>query len=494
MGSRKAGALDRLKAALMERFGPENEATVTREIQRHLSGKGKITVADLNTVETGLALKLPATGNSKRKTSMSQVKRRPISLFPTTPEGYSAGKTDLNVSVPLVSDLVPITTGKRILAPISPSPFPCFDGTSVQISHISPDCQRDRSPFDHGLPENQRFQGLSRRQIRRIPDSWGKVIQWDSAKYLKEQENRKAQRLEVRSSYRKDLDRQVERKKQAELSANQEENKFKAELSASLADLEAEKTQKTALHAAKKEQQRKVLALLQAIAKEQEKRKKTALLLERSQLDQLIKEEKEYAVLLNHRKKTLMCSIQHEQMQMAASKMIQRREKRAKSQAQARYTLNQDKAALKEETKKAKETTFLRNKELSVANLTSATLHKSKSGTETTAKVDEMPFFLDADRRAAARQQLQKEVIAVLAMQRKEHEERRQLRGRESSLQTESGEKDKEKIEKQQKLGKFLREQVQERQKRLEEEKQFSLAEMQINRSLIDAASAAFLV
>ena len=346
-------ALDRLKTALLSRFGPENEAVVIREIQRKISGKDKIAIADLDEVETGLMQELGRKGTSKRQAVTPDPRRRRISLLPTTPEACR-GKTDLNTSVPSVSDLVPINTGKRILAPVSSVLFPRFDETSVEITHFSPYCQRDRSPFDHGLPENQRFQGYSRRQLRRLPDSWGKVLKWDTAKYMQEEENRKAQRLLVRSSYRKDLDLQVERKKQAVLTASQEASTFKTELSVGLAAFEAEKAQKTALKAAKKEQQKTVLGLLQAIAREQEESRKIAIRIERSQLDQLVDQEKQHTALLKLRKKALMLSIQSDQMQVAASKLQQARNQRAQSQAHTRLALSQDKAAFEEHTKRQK--------------------------------------------------------------------------------------------------------------------------------------------
>jgi len=304
---------------------------------------------------------------------------------------------------------------------------------------------------------------------------------------MQEEENRKAQRLLVRSSYRKDLDLQVERKKQAVLTASQEASTFKAELSVGLAAFEAEKAQKTVLKAAKKEQQKTVLGLLQAIAREQGESRKIAIRLERSQLDQLVGQEKQHTALLKLRKKALMLSIQSDQMQVAASKLQQARNQRAQSQAHTRLALSQDKAAFEEHTKKAKETTFLRDKELSAANLTSAALRKSKSGTETTAKMDEMRLFVDADKRAAVSQQLRKEVLTVLAKQRKEHEEGKQHRAKEDWVQVESGRKDREKAEKQQDMRRLLQAQVEERNRRLEEERQFSQAEMQLNRPLFEA-------
>ena len=75
----------------------------------------------------------------------------------------------------------------------------------------------------------------------------------------------------------------------------------------------------------------------------------------------------------------------------------------------------------------------------------------------------------------------------MLAKQRKEHEEGKQHRAKEDWVQVESGRKDREKAEKQQDMRRLLQAQVEERNRRLEEERQFSQAEMQLNRPLFEA-------
>ena len=75
----------------------------------------------------------------------------------------------------------------------------------------------------------------------------------------------------------------------------------------------------------------------------------------------------------------------------------------------------------------------------------------------------------------------------MLAKQRKKHEEGKQHSAKEDWVQVESGRKDREKAEKQQDMRRLLQAQVEERNRRLEEERQFSQAEMQLNRPLFEA-------
>lgn len=496
MESRKAEALDQLKRTLIRKFGPENEAIVAKEIQAKLRGQDRITIDDLNSLEKSLMQQLGYPGttgtvkNTSKLSATSEPRRRRASLASTTPDKH---RTDLNTSVPLVSDLVPIISGKRRLAPVSSVLFPRFEGTSVNVTRLSPECRRDKSPFDYGLPENQRFQGYSRRQIRRKPDSWGKVIKWDTAKYLQEEEMRKAEQMLVRTSYKKDLDQQVESKKQAVLLASQEEDQFKAALATSVAAFEAQKTQQMAIQAAKREQQKTVLTLLQEISKEQELSKKHAIRLERNQLDRLINQEMQEKAMMKRRKKEQILSIQTNHLKAVASKQQQDRNQRAQSQTHDRHRLDKEKALFEEDRKRAKETILVRDKAVSAANLSTVALQKSKSGTETGVKMEDMKLFMEADKQAAARKQLRNEVLTILARQRKEQEERRKREKIEEVKEVGDSGKSREKMEEQKNRWQQLQAQVEDRERRLEKERDFSEVEMQLNQQLIEAASSAFI-
>lgn len=467
---RKQAVID-LRARLIARFGEDAEDLVDQEIASMLRSRPRLQVQDLDQLQSTLAHALVP-------------RSRPASLLPSYPKPITA---DLNQSIPLITQLTPVTSGKRQVPGASPTAlFPKLDGITVNLQP-SPQAHRDLSPLDLGLPEKERFNELRRHTKRwdeRREDQWGQVLQWDAAKYQQEETARKLARERVKVWYREELNSQVRLKEQTQANIvpvetatglifppNRVEKSPIPRLNPTLEELLAQQKEEMLLSKRVKEQEKQ---LLEDIISRERQEKATKDLSRRCQLQ----------------------TLKDHQMQTASERLQARKARQAVSRERDRLRLEQDREFDMDSLRKQNAIKRIMIREVFEEN------RKYAFESNREERVGMSPASAQiVERNKPGKRALQEKTAAELDKQVQEQAQRgqawHQLQQEQAALWAKEQARDiatlKEKQTTRRELQKQLRaqldSQVEEKAQRLQANSQFSQLEQQINRELLQAVA-----
>jgi hypothetical protein len=387
-----------------------------------------------------------------------------------------------------MTQLTPVTSGKRQLPGASPTAiFPKLDGVTVNLQP-SPQAHRDLSPLDFGLPEKERFNELRRHTKRwdeKREDQWGHVLQWDAAKYHQEETARKLARERVKVWYREELNSQVKLKEQANA------NVVPGDTATGLIfpSNRVEKTPIPRISPALEEllSQQKEEMLLSKRHKEQEKQ-----LLE----DILARERQEKAAKDLSRRCQLQTLKDH-QMQTASERLQARKARQAVSRERDRLRLEQDREFDMDSLRKQNAIKRGMIREVFEENRK----YVFESNREERVGMSPVSARLVERNKAADKRALQEKTAAELDKQVQEQAQRdqawHQLQQEQAALWAKEQaqdiatlrEKQNARREVQKQLRAQLDSQVEEKAQRLQANSQFSQLEQQINRELLQAVA-----
>lgn len=469
MGKKQAVAA--LRARLVSRFGDHAQDLVDQEIASLLRTRPKLQVQDLDQLQSTLAQALAP-------------RPRPASLLPPYPKPLTS---DLNRSIPLMTQLTPVTSGKRQLQGASPTAlFPKLDGVTVNFDP-APQMRRDLSPLDLGLPEKQRFKEQRRDTKRWDPrkeDQWGRVLQWDAAKFQQEETARKLAKEQIKAWYREELNSQVKLKEQANACAIPEETATGLNFPSS----RAEKSTALRLNPA--------LDDLLAQQKEETAQSRRQKEMERKQLEDQLARDKEQKEAKDQSRRLQLLTLKEHQMQTASEQLQARKARQAASRARERQKLVLDREFDADSLEKQSALKRGMVREVSEENRRWAFEGCKEKKRETSPRTAEVAGRSKSEKRA-----LQQKTAAELEKQVQEQAQRvlawRQLQQEQAALwakeQTQDLAKLREKQITRRELQKQLRaqldSQVEEKAQRAQADSQFTQAEQQLNRELLQAVA-----
>jgi len=469
MGRKQAVAA--LRARLVSRFGDDAQDLVDQEITSMLRTRPRLQVQDLDQLQSTLAQALAP-------------RPRPASLLPPYPKPLTS---DLNRSIPLMAQLTPVTSGKRQLQGASPSAlFPKLDGMTVNLEQ-TPLSRRDLSPLDLGLPEKQRFTDLHRHMKRWDPrkeDQWGRVLQWDAAKFQQEETARKQAKEQIKAWYREELNSQVKLKEQATATVLLEETATGLNFPSSRVDKSPALRLTPALDDLLTQQKEEIA---------QSRRQKEA---EKKQLEDQLTRDKEVKAAKDQSRRCQLLTLKEHQMQTASERLQARKARQAASRARERQQLELDREFDADSLQKHSALKRGMVREVSEENRKWAFEGTRERRGGTSPRTGEI-----AERSKSEKRAQQQKAAAELEKQVQEQAQRtlawRQLQQEQAALWAKEQTQDLAKLREQQttrrELQKQLRvqldSQVEEKAQRVQADSQFSQVEQQLNRELLQAVA-----
>ena len=511
----KEEAVKELQSMLGAKFGDDQftQEVISKEISALVQTRKRIRVKDLDALEVSISKELtPHTTKSRlpgEPLSVAVLRHSvtPVSrwkpLLPASPRQERLSPTahlqacnEVNQSVPSVGSIVPVTTGKR--RPLVQSPtalFPRVDGVIVSM-RVSPEVQRHVSPIDFGHSEENRFRGTStgfRKIDSRREDSWGRVIKYDTAKYLQEEATRKSTKLMLKQWYRRELDKQLKSKEEVRMSEKLQMVQRRGELEADLQRFEEEKKQRLEDKVTKTNKHVTALDALTSTSMQKRVKHRLDKAAERQEMDETVKKQLKEKEEKDLARKVNLVSLQHLHQLTAAEKVTEERSRKIESRMRERDRLEREQKLHEETEKRQFESKRKRDKQILNENQMQFLQRKDKSPIER-QNLSPPKLFLDADKRAAEVAELKAETLAVLSKQRLALAERPKALVLECDslllprVCAESPVDGKKRL--QQSLRDQLESQVAAKEQQRREQLAFSPAEAQLNKALIDAANA----
>lgn len=456
MGRKQAIAA--LRANLITRFGANVQDLIDREIASMVETHPTIQIEDLDKLELTLT---QAVGGRQRNLSNTHTPR---------PEG---GR-----QVPLVTQLTPVTSGKRRLAGASPNPlFPRLDGFTPTLRPSPP-------PHRNITPDAQALRVRSKRWDERKEDQWGRVLQWDAAKFHHEETLRRQAKDQLKSWYRHQLDSQVQQKAQNTDRAHPKD----AETGLLFPSNLTKKTPIRRLNSAYEE----MISLHKTEVENNLKTKHTEKLI----LEENLARENEEKAAKDRSRYIHFLAVKEENMQVAKEKQLSKRAKEAVSRERERIRLEKDREFDYDSLWKQNTLKRIMLKEISEENKTVAFEGRRERGSEVSPGVVE-----DRERSKSVKREKQEKIAMELgkqvAEQARRKEEWREVQReqaemwRKEQMQDLTAQREKQvaRRELQKQLRAQLDSQVEEKTQRLELECQFTRVEQQLNRELLQAVS-----